>query len=236
MASTTPTPIFDTRDLARIAVFAALIAALGLLGPIPVPGLVPITAQTLGVILAGAVLGPRRGAAAVGIFMLLVFIGLPLLSGGRGGAGVFAAATTGYFIGWIAGAYVVGLIVHLGARRISWWRVVVGGLVGGIGVIYFFGIPVQSAVSGLSVPDTVLTSLAFIPGDLIKVVVATLLTVALWKAYPRAFDLRPAAVAAAASTEAPTHAAVAETSAPASAVDDQHGAVAADGGGVDGKA
>ena len=82
---------FDSRDIARIAVFAALIAALGLVSAIPIPGLpVPVTTQTLGVMLAGAVLGPRRGAAAVAVFLLLVFIGLPLLSGGRGGAGVFA--------------------------------------------------------------------------------------------------------------------------------------------------
>ncbi|WP_159500823.1 biotin transporter BioY [Microbacterium sp. 18062] len=180
---------FDTRDIARIAVFAAIIAALGLIGPIPVPGLVPITAQTLGVVLAGAVLGPKRGAAAVGVLLLLVFIGLPLLSGGHGGAGVFAGATGGYLIGWIAGAYVVGLIVHRGARRIVWWRVAVGGLVGGILAIYFFGIPVQSAVTGLSIPESLFTSLAFLPGDLIKVAVATVLTVTLWRAYPPAFAL-----------------------------------------------
>ena len=187
----TPTR-FDTRDLARIAVFAAIIAALGLLAPISVPGLVPITAQTLGVILAGTVLGPRRGAAAVAVFLVLVFIGLPLLSGGYGGAGVFAGVSAGYLIGWIPGAFVVGAIAYGGSGPVRWWRVAIGGLVGGIIVVYFFGIPVQSAVSALPLGQTILTSLVFLPGDIVKVALATALTIALWRAYPPVFGSRAA--------------------------------------------
>ena len=190
---------FDTRDIARIAIFAAIIAALGLIGPIPVPGLVPITAQTLGIILAGTVLGPRRGAAAVTVFLLLVFIGLPLLSGGYGGAGVFAGVSAGYLVGWIPGAFVVGLIAHSG-RSISWWRVAFGGLIGGILVIYFFGIPVQAAVTHLPLGQTILTSLIFIPGDLLKIAIATLVTMALWKAYPPVFGTKRNIVAATSSS------------------------------------
>jgi biotin transport system substrate-specific component len=178
---------FETRDIARIAVFAAIIAALGLVGPIPVPGLVPITAQTLGVILAGMVLGAWRGAAAVLVFEVLVLTGLPLLSGGHGGAGVFVGVTAGYLIGWIPGAFVTGLIAHSGRSGLSWWRVALGGIVGGVLVVYAFGIPVQAAVTGLPLGATALTSLAFLPGDIIKVVLATLLTLTLWKAYPPVF-------------------------------------------------
>lgn len=178
---------FDTRDIARIAVFAALIAGLGLVAPIPVPGLVPITAQTLGVILAGMVLGAWRGAAAVLVFEVLVFVGLPLLAGGHGGAGSFAGVTAGYLIGWIPGAFVTGLIAHSGRSGLSWWRVALGGLVGGILVVYAFGIPVQAAVTGLPLDVTALMSLAFVPGDIIKVALATALTLTLWKAYPPVF-------------------------------------------------
>jgi biotin transport system substrate-specific component len=197
----TTSPRFDTRDIARIAVFAAIIAALGLVGPIPVPGLVPITAQTLGIILAGAVLGPRRGAAAVTVFLLLVFIGLPLLSGGHGGAAVFVGVTAGYLIGWIPGAFVVGVIAYSGRGPVAWWRVALGGIVGGILVIYFFGIPVQSAVTGLPLGQTIFTSLVFLPGDLIKIVIATLITVALWRAYPPVFGTRARQRAAAPTVE-----------------------------------
>lgn len=80
----------ESRPVVRIALLASIVAALGM-----VPGLVlplargvPITAQTLGVMLAGIILGPRHGALAVLLFLLVVLVGAPLLSGGRGGLGV----------------------------------------------------------------------------------------------------------------------------------------------------
>lgn len=179
------------RDLARVAVFAALIVVLGLMGPIPVPGLVPITAQTLGVMLAGTVLGWKRGAAAVGVVLILVAIGLPVLAGGGGGFGSFFGATGGYLIGWLFGAAAIGAIAHSGA--VTWWRVGLGTVVGGTIVIYAFGLPVQSLVAGQPLGVSALQSLAFLPGDLIKVVVATFLTLVLARAYPPAF---PASVRA----------------------------------------
>ncbi|MDJ1371128.1 biotin transporter BioY [Gulosibacter molinativorax] len=176
----------DASDLARIAIFAALIAVLGLPGAINV-GAVPITAQTLGVMLAGAVLGARRGALSVIVVLALVAIGLPLLSGGRGGLGVFVAPSAGYLIGWVFGAFVIGLIVRAGANRPTWWRVALGAVVGGILVIYLFGIPVQSALTQLPLGETIIASAVFLPGDLIKAALTVVITMALWRAYPRAF-------------------------------------------------
>ena len=90
-----------TRDLALTATFAGFIAALGLVPAFsPFGFAVPVTIQSLGVMITGAVLGARRGAAATGLFLLLVAIGLPVLSGGRGGLGVFAGPTLGYLIGF----------------------------------------------------------------------------------------------------------------------------------------
>lgn len=175
--------------LARVAVFAALIAVLGIPGAIPAfGGAVPITAQTLGVMLAGVVLGPWRGAGAVLLVEVLVAFGLPLLSGGRGGAGVFVGPSAGYLFGWILGAFVVGAIMYAGPMRPTWWRTALACVVGGILVIYAVGIPVQSLVTGLPLGATALTSLAFLPGDAIKAVVTVVIALALWKAYPRAFD------------------------------------------------
>ncbi len=178
----------DTRDITRIAVFAAIIAVLGLPGAIPVfGGAVPLTAQTLGVMLAGVVLGPWRGAAAVAVFEVLVLLGLPLLSGGRGGAGVFVGPSAGYLIGWIIGAGVIGAIVRADLRRPAWWRVALGCVVGGIVAVYALGIPVQALVTRLPLGPTALSSTVFLPGDLLKVVAATIIALALWRAYPRAF-------------------------------------------------
>lgn len=183
---TSPAP-WEARDIARVAVFAGIIVALGFMAPIPVPGLVPITAQTLGVMLAGVVLGWQRGGAAVAIVLLLVAIGLPVLAGGKGGLGVFVGPTAGYLIGWLPGAIVAGLIAHLGARRIAWWRVALASIVGGIGVIYAVGIPGVALVTGIGLPEAALSSLAFLPGDVIKAAVATVLAVLLYRAYPPAF-------------------------------------------------
>ena len=196
----------DATDLARVAVFAALIAVLGLPGSFPVFGGVPITAQTLGVMLAGAVLGPWLGALSVTVLLALVAVGLPLLAGGRGGIAVFAGPTAGYALGWILGAIVIGLVVHAGNRRPVWWRTALAMLAGGVVAIYALGIPVQSLVTRLPLAETALTSLVFLPGDLLKAALATVVVTVLVRAYPRGFrrqwrsstGARPAPVRAAA--------------------------------------
>ena len=179
----------DARDLARIAVFAALIIVLGTVA-VPLPGGVPVTAQTLAVMLAGTVLGARRARLAVLVVLVLAAVGLPVLSGGRGGLGVFVGPTAGYLLGWVFGAWVIGLIAHRQSRRPTWWRVGAGTLIGGIAVIYLFGVPVQSLVTGVDPLATLVSTAAFLPGDLLKVVLATALTLALHRAYPRAFGQR----------------------------------------------
>ncbi len=101
----------NTRDLVLIALFAAIIVVLGLIPPITLGFIpVPITAQSMGVMLAGCILGAKRGAFAFLLFILLVAIGLPVLSGGRGGLAVFAGPSGGFILGWVVAAFVTGLI------------------------------------------------------------------------------------------------------------------------------
>src|ERR1019366_3368547 len=175
----------SARDLALVSSFAALIAVLGLPGGIPVFGnAVPVTLQTLGVMLAGSILGWKRGALSVLVLLVLVAAGLPLLSGGRGGLAVFFGPSAGYLIGWVFGAAVIGWLVQ---RRLPaypmWW----GGLanvLGGIGAVYLVGIPVQAAATGTSVLVATGASMAFLPGDVIKVVIATAVASAVHRGYP----------------------------------------------------
>ncbi|MEV7608778.1 biotin transporter BioY [Microbacterium sp. NPDC089320] len=181
------------RELARVAIFAALIVVLGMV-TVPIPGGVPITAQTLGVMLAGAVLGPRLAPLSVLLVLVLAAVGLPVLAGGRGGLGVFVGPTAGYLLGWLVGVIVVGLIVRSG--RMSWWRIALGVVVGGILVVYLCGVPVTALVLGLDLGSTALASLVFLPGDLLKAAAATALVLALRRAYPRAFGARDSSVPA----------------------------------------
>ena len=174
-----------TRDLAYIALFAAITAVLGLLPAIPVPAVpVPITAQTLGVMLAGAVLGARRGFLAILLFLVLVAVGLPLLAGGRGGLAVFAGPSAGFLCAWPLGALVTGLLTEAFWQRFHLAWALVATLVGGIGVIYAVGIPVLSLVADISLSAAFTGSLVFVPGDIVKAVVAALVAVTVRRAYP----------------------------------------------------
>ncbi|MFD1936989.1 MULTISPECIES: biotin transporter BioY [Nonomuraea] len=178
---------FPTGDLARISVFAALIAVLGLPGALNVFGnAVPITLQTFGVMLAGAILGSWRGALAVAVLILLVAAGLPLLAGGRGGLGVFTSPSVGFLLGWIPGAALTGWIVERGGRSPGIFRLLVACLAGGVGVIYLFGIPVQAAITGLPLSKAALLSLTFVPGDVAKAILASIVTRGTQRAYPDA--------------------------------------------------
>lgn len=179
------------RDLSRIATCAAIIAVLGIPGQFMLGSGVPITVQTLGVMLAGVILGWWRGALSVLLVLVLVAAGLPLLAGGSGGIGVFFGPTGGYLIGWVFGAAVIGAIARGAATKIVAWRVALAVVVGGILVIYAFGIPVMANVLGMSLGEATVANLLFLPGDSIKGVITVLLAVGLWKAYPAAFALTP---------------------------------------------
>lgn len=163
------------RSLSHIALFAALIAVLGFVPQIMLPFGVPITAQSLGIMLCGTVLGAKRGALAVVLFLALVAIGLPLLSGGRGGLGVFASPTFGFLIGFPVAAFVAGLVVERSRASVG-LAAGIGALVGGVIVLYAFGIPGLALMLDKSLPEAALMITAFLPGDLIKVVLAALIT------------------------------------------------------------
>lgn len=181
---------FTVRDLSRVAIFAALIAVLGLPGQIPLAEGVPITAQTLGVMLAGAILGSWRGALSVVVFEVLVAVGLPLLSGGRGGISVFFGPTAGYLIGWILGAFIIGAFVNASKGKPTVLRTALGLVLGGILAIYAVGIPVFMLINHLPIaatPAVIAGNSVFLIGDSIKVVVAGIIVFALYRAYPKAF-------------------------------------------------
>lgn len=172
-----------TRDLTYVALFAALVAALGLFPQISV-GPVPITAQTLGVMLAGSVLGARRGGLALLVFVVLVAVGLPVLAGGRGGLGIFAGVSGGFVLSWPIAAFVVGWLTERWWRSYSVVRGVVANIVGGILVVYAIGIPHWALVGELGFVGAATSSLVFVPGDVLKAVLAALAAVGVRRAYP----------------------------------------------------
>jgi biotin transport system substrate-specific component len=179
-----------TRDIVLSALFTAIIIVLGFIPPVPVPLIpVPITAQSMGVMLAGSIIGAKRGAAAYALLVVLVAVGLPVLSGGRGGLNVLMGPTGGYIFGWIIGAFVTGLLAEKlvreeqsAAKQMTGFFI--ASIVGGIGVVYLCGMPWLSIVAGTPFGTVAFGSLAFIPGDLVKAAIATLAARAVIVGYP----------------------------------------------------
>lgn len=175
----------SARNTALAAVFAGFVAALGVVPAFTPPGFsVPITAQSLGVMLAGAILGARRGFAALALFLALVAVGLPLLAGGRGGLGVFFTPSVGFLLAWPVAAFVIGWITERGGTpyRLHWG--IVANVVGGIVVLYAAGIAGIAAVAHISVWAATVSTWIFIPGDLVKAVLAALIARGVHAAYP----------------------------------------------------
>ena len=173
------------RSLTHIALFAALIAILGLVPPITLAFGVPITAQSLGVMLAGTVLGARRGFLAVLLFVVLVAAGLPLLAGGRGGLGVFVSPTAGFVIGFPFAALVAGFVVERTTLPLA-LAAGAGAVIGGIGVLYAFGLTGLSLVLGKTLGEAAFLVGAFLPGDIVKAVLCAFVTVSLARMRPGA--------------------------------------------------
>ncbi len=196
---------WNATDLGLIAVFAALVAGSALIAAIPVGGLgVPITVQSLAIILTGLVLGPGRAFAAVGLYVLLGLAGLPIFSAGRSGLGVLAGPSAGYIIGFPLAAAAVGWLAVIILRRTA--------RSGKLRAVLLFGAAMISSIiliHGLGVLGLVLNAkmdfsaaffadLAFYPGDIIKNLLAVPIALALHKAFPdlllrraRTADVRP---------------------------------------------
>ena len=173
------------KNLTHIALFAALIAVLGLVPKIDLASGVPITAQSLGIMLCGTVLGAKRGALAVLLFLGLTLAGLPLLAGGRGGLGLLASPTVGYIIGFPIAAFVTGWIVEN-------WRApilpaaAVGAVLGGLVLLNVLGVIGMSVMLGKTLPEAALLAAPFLIGDSIKAVLAGLITQAIARMRPDA--------------------------------------------------
>ncbi len=182
----------NDKILVQIALYAAIIAVLGILPKfnIPMAGGVPITAQSMGIMLAGVMLGPVRGALAVCLFLFVVAIGAPLLAGGRGGPGVFFGPSVGFLIGFPIAAFVSGMVMRWMRNTSVFWAALCASFVGGILVLYALGIPGIAIVAKLDLITAIKAVVIFMPGDFIKVVITALIAQTVAKGFPQAMYSR----------------------------------------------
>lgn len=178
-----------TRSVALVAVFAALVAASALVPGIPVGALgVPITLQTLAIMLTGLSLGAVRGSLAVLLYLTLGFVGLPVFSGGRSGLQVMATPSAGYLVAFVVAAFVVGLAAQVILARTAASRRVplffVAAMVTSILVVHTLGVLGITVTAHVPLAKAFQADLAFYPGDIVKNIVAAIAAAAVHRAFP----------------------------------------------------
>ena len=167
-----------TRDLLLIAGGAALLSLLAQ-AEIPLKP-VPVTLQTLGVLLLGAALGWKRGFAALALYLALGAAGLPVFAGGAGSIAKFAGPTGGYLLSYPFAAALVGYLVERFGLDRKFLGTALAMLLGTV-VIYGFGLPWLGMTTGLHGSKLLAAGLfPFVLGDTLKLVLAALLLPGAW--------------------------------------------------------
>lgn len=171
-------------DVVTVVSAAALTAGSAQIA-FPVPGSpVPVTGQTLAVLLTAAALGPLRGALGQLLYVMAALVGLPVLAQGAGGADAVFGATAGYLLGFIAAGYLVGRLAKGGWSRTP-VRVFASYAAGTV-VIYAFGATLLSLVAGQDLAWSFQKGVApFLVGDALKALLAAGLLPLAWAAVRR---------------------------------------------------
>lgn len=175
------------RDLALIVVFAALIVVCAILPAIKTGGAVPITLQTFGVLLAGAVLGPVRGFLAVALYLALGCMGFPVFSGGASGIAVLGGATGGYLIGMLFGAALCGFLVSRIPRGLNAGQlplIFIAGLFSSAVFIHTLGMTGLVVRADMTWAAAWKVDAVFWPGDVIKNIFMALVAFSVHRAFP----------------------------------------------------
>jgi biotin transport system substrate-specific component len=167
------------RDILLVVSGSLLVAAFAQIR-IPLPFTpVPITGQTLAVLLIGATLGSRRGLASMALYFILGSLGLPVFAGGAHGLAYISGATAGYLLGFLPAAYAVGRMAERGLER-NFLTAMLPFLVGQM-IIYTFGILWLSIYVGDFSNALTMGFYPFILGDVIKILLAGVMMPSAWK-------------------------------------------------------
>lgn len=174
------------QDLAYIAVFAALIIVLAFIAiPIGAAG-VPIVLQNSAVVLAGLVLGGRRGFLAATLFLALGLIGLPVLAGGRTTLSALAGPTIGYLAGYMASAAIAGAIAYRAPAKKRRTQAIIFSLAATVALAtqYFFGILGLVWRAGLSFTEATISQVPFLLPDAGKFALMVIIALGVHAAFP----------------------------------------------------
>ena len=177
-----------TRDIALVAAFAALISASAYVGAIPVGSAgVPITLQTLTVMLAGCILGPVRGFSAVTLYLALGAVGLPVFAEHSSGIGVFTGPSGGYLLSFPIAAALGGfLVAHVARERRTRALVVFAcSIAASILVIHPLGILGMMLHFDVSFLEAAAWDMPFWLGDVVKTSLVAMIAAEVHLAFPQ---------------------------------------------------
>ena len=161
-----------TKRLVYTALMTAMIAVLGFVPAIPLPVMpVPIVLQNIGIFLAAILLGRKYGTLSVIVLLLLVATGLPLLSGGRGGIGVFAGPSAGFLFMYPVITYLIGLVRDLYFNKMNFVVLLGTTIVFGVLLLDIVGTIIMGWITHLPISKSVMLSVVFMPGDLLKAII-----------------------------------------------------------------
>ena len=176
----------SVRGVVYSALFAALFLVLSFVR-VPLPGTpVPVVLENFVAMLAGAVLGPVYGFLSMFLVVVLTALGVPML-GGSGGIGVLLSYTGGYVIAWPFSALLIGLLLRKVRGRSTWTfiRTAVVVVVFGMLLPYVTGVPWFAHVAKVSLGKAMtLACYPYLPGDLLKAVLVTIIAVPVRAVYP----------------------------------------------------
>ena len=168
----------------QMSVTALMAAAMCVLGPLTVPiGAVPISLANFVICLTAWLLGPKFGTLSVAVYLLIGLVGVPVFSGYGAGIAKLAGPTGGYLVGYLLLAFIGGLFIEKSKGQ----PVVSGiGLVLGDAACYVLGTIWFMVLTGLDLPTSLTYCvIPYLPGDVIKIALASLLTIQLDKRMPK---------------------------------------------------
>lgn len=173
-------------DLAYIAVFAALIIVFAFVSiPVGAAG-VPIVMQNAAIILAGLILGGRRGFLAAALFLALGLIGLPVLAGGRTTLAALSGPSVGYLVGYLLSPLVAGTIAYLAPKKSKPLTMVFFALAAFVALLVqytcgTFGLMLRA---GLDFAKAAAVNIPFVGPDAVKLVIAVVIALGVHAAFP----------------------------------------------------
>ena len=173
--------VFSISDICEVALFTALVSVLAQIS-IPLPGGVPLTMQTMAVLMTGIVLGSRRGCAALCTYLLLGALGVPVFSNFGAGLSRLVGPTGGYLLSYPLMAWITGAFAEHGGGRL-----LPAGLAAATLINYCMGTFMYSFSTGNSIGASLAACvLPFIGTDILKAVLAGWMGFILRRALSRA--------------------------------------------------